>query len=363
VRLLQVIETGGPGGAETVFANLTTCLVARGHEVHALIAPGSWLPDEMVRRGLAANVVSSRGALDVALLRTMRGLIRSRRIDVVHAHLFDGAVYASLAARLEGVPCVATLHGQVDVARAGWRSAVKRALFSRSVSAVVTVSDALRRDLAGRLHLPAARTHVIPNGVEAGPPPLPIGARPRGHRVVALGNIRRAKDYPTMLDALALLRERLPDVHLDIAGEPDQEGLHDGLLAQVARLSLAPHVTLLGFVADPRPLLARADAFVLSSSEEGFSIATIEAMLAGVPVVATRSGGPEEILRHDGTGLLVPTRDPAALAAALERVLTDDALAGRLTAAARDDAMARFGMERMVEAYERIYATAVQGRR
>jgi glycosyltransferase involved in cell wall biosynthesis len=114
-------------------------------------------------------------------------------------------------------------------------------------------------------------------------------------------------------------------------------------------------VTFHGFVADPTPLLTQADAFVLASSQEGFSLATIEAMQAGVPVVATRSGGPEEILRHGETGLLVPVNDAAALADAIGLVLHDPALAERLTAAAREDAVRRFSLDAMVSAYEQLY--------
>jgi glycosyltransferase involved in cell wall biosynthesis len=366
LRILQLIETGGPGGAETVYATVSAGLRDRGHTVHCLVAPGSWLPDEMRRRGLPPEPLVGNGAFDVAMIRRLARLMRGERIDVVHAHLFDGAVYASLAARLAGVPCVATLHGQVDIKRGGWRGTVKRQLFRHTVSALVVVSRALGRDLAPLLPLPASRVHVIPNGVarrEAASSRCTTGAREENAppRLIAIGNIRRPKNYPLLLDALHRLRRQLPDVQLDIVGEPDREGLYDALLAQVAALELSEAVTFHGFVADPSALLARAQLFVLSSSQEGFSLATIEAMLAGIPVVATRSGGPEEILRDGETGVLVPSGDAEALAGALGALLTDRALAGRLATAAEADAAVQYGLDTMLDRYEALYRHLAKG--
>lgn len=360
LRILQIIETGGPGGAETVFATVSAGLRDRGHAVRCLVAPGSWLPDEMRRRGLEPEAFVGSGAFDMAMIRGLAARVREERIDVVHAHLFDGAVYASLASRLAGVPCVATLHGQVDLNRGGWRGALKRLLFGRSVSALVVVSQALWRDLAPLLSLPPARVHVIPNGVarrSAAPAPVASGSE-KGEavpRLIAIGNIRHPKNYPLLLDALHVVRQRLPGVQLDIVGEPDGDGLYAALQARVLRLGLSEAVTFHGFVHDPSALLARAAVFVLSSSQEGFSLATIEAMLAGVPVVSTRSGGPEEILRDGETGLLVPSGDPDALAGAVVRLLTDPTFAARLAEAAVADASVRYSLDTMVDRYEALY--------
>ncbi len=367
LRILQLIETGGPGGAETVYANVCAGLRDRGHAVHCLVAPGSWLPDEMRRRGLHPEPLVGSGAFDVAMIRRLAQLMRDERIDVVHAHLFDGAVYAALAARLAGVPCIATLHGQVDIKRGGWRGRLKRLLFSRSVSALVVVSKALGRDVAPMLSLPVAQVEVIPNGVERrsstpSSPPTDESSGEDAPRIIAIGNIRRPKNYPLLIEALYRLRQRMPSVQLDIVGQPDREGLFTTLQQQVASLGLGDAITFHGFVGDPSALLARAHVFVLSSSQEGFSLATIEAMLAGVPVVATRSGGPEEILRQGETGVLVPSGDADALAGALEQVLTDQTMAERISAAAEAEASARYSLDTMVGSYEALYRR-VSGRR
>jgi glycosyltransferase involved in cell wall biosynthesis len=358
LRLLQIIETGGPGGAETVFLSLVQGLLDRGSDVECIVGHGSWLPQELERRGIRASLLTTSGSLDRGLLASLRRAIRLNAVDLVHAHLFEGALYASLAARLEGVPCVVTLHGQSDLGGLGLKASVKRLLFSLLASRVVSVSGALDRELAQALSMPSSRRRVITNGVRR---QLPINnvkgeaGTNRSPRLVAIGNIRKPKDYPSLLSAISLVKQTHKTVHLDIAGEPDQDGLFESLAEQVSELSIQSNVTFHGFVADTSTLLAAADCFVLSSTQEGFSLATIEAMLAGVPVVATRSGGPEGIIRHEESGLLVPSSSPKALADAIVRILDDRLLATRCRETALAEAEGRYTLAAMVTSYENLY--------
>jgi len=365
VRILQVIETGGPGGAETVFAQLASGLAQRGHGVTVLVSDGNWLPAELERRGFTPVLMHRGGAFDFSLLRQLVLTIRTEHVDLVHAHLFDGAAYATLAAGLCGVPCVTTLHGQVDVYRKGLATRMKAILLRHGASAVVAVSGALRDDVQALLRVPANRFRVVYNGLEAFDSvgdtrsdtfePRPSRASDQQFRLIAIGNIRVAKDYPTLMRAMAALKERGVNVHLDVLGQPDEGGLYEEILALVHELGITPHVTFHGFVSNPAPFLARADAFVLASSREGFSLATIEAMLAGVPVIATKSGGPQEIVEHEVTGLLIPTGDATALAEAVSRLTDDAALAGRLANAGKCSAMSRFSVKNMVDSYDELY--------
>jgi glycosyltransferase involved in cell wall biosynthesis len=357
LRILHFIETGGPGGAETVLVNLACAQQEAGHHVECMVRDGDWLPDALRSRGVAVLPYNTGGAFDGALLRALRQRIRHSGIGVVHAHLFGGAIYAGLASWLEGVPCVATLHGQADVRDKGLRLALKRLVLRYTVARVVAVSASLRTHLVPLLRLPARRFMVIPNGVAFSAPRHADGPDVGARRpeLLAIGNIRRPKNYPGLLDAIVELRNYLPNVHLSIAGQPDREGLFEQLQEQIERQGLRHNVTLLGFVADPSRLLATADCFVLASTEEGFSLATIEAMLAGVPVVATRSGGPEEILSDQETGLLVPVDDAHELTHAILRVLESRELARALAERARAVAESRFRLASMVSAYDSLY--------
>ena len=126
------------------------------------------------------------------------------------------------------------------------------------------------------------------------------------------------------------------------------------------KLNLDQQVSFLGLRSDVAELLRSFDVYALSSTTEGFSIACIEAMAGGTPVVATRSGGPEDILEHEQSGLLVPTRDPAALADAIERVAMQPAFASTLVANAKERVSARYTLRAMIESYEKLFTRLVK---
>jgi glycosyltransferase involved in cell wall biosynthesis len=151
-----------------------------------------------------------------------------------------------------------------------------------------------------------------------------------------------------LIDAMALLRRTVP-ARLFILGQGELEA---PLREQIARLGLSDSVVLCGFQKNPWKYIARADAFVLTSRYEGFGNVLIEAMACGVPVVATSSPGTKEIVTAGTDGLLVERHEPAAVSAALERVLTDDAFRRRLADGARRSAE-RFALPVIADAYDR----------
>lgn len=365
LRVLQLIETGGPGGAETVFLQLTGALRKRGHAVHAIVGGEGWLAAQVRDAETPVECYTSDKAFDLPLIQLLLTRVRELQVDVIHTHLFGSAVYGGVAARLSGIPAIATLHGLADIAEPGWRLAAKRRVIRHSIGHLVTVSDALRETVDPLLRFPVSRQHVVTNGVAIADAPIRVNSRPAAsvqQTIVAVGNIRPAKGYPGLLDAMAVLRHRLPDVRLLIAGQPDRGPLQHALEEQRAALGLDQTVAFLGFVDDPKPLLRDADCFVLASTSEGFSIATIEAMGAGIPVVATRSGGPERIIRDGETGLLVPVGDPTALANALFVMLTQPERAAAMAVAAAADVRTRYSMDVMVSAYEALYRAAIAAR-
>jgi glycosyltransferase involved in cell wall biosynthesis len=356
LRILKIIETGGPGGAETVFAQLASGLAASGHEVQCLVGRGTWLPDEMTKRGIPTELIDSSSAF--RFIAHVNQIVRAQRIQIVHAHLFDGAMYAAIAARLSRTPILATLHGHVDIQREGLKQRAKHLLFRSFVTRTVAVSQALLRDLQPALSLADSRVTVVHNGIEA-KVSSERSSQARGPdaplRLLAVGNIRPAKDYPTLLQALRLLIDRDCNVVLEIAGQPDSNGLFERLSALRQSLQLEQVVTFRGFVPDTSSLLADTDVFVLSSDREGFSLATIEAMLAGVTVVATKSGGPEEIIRDGHSGLLVPPATPSAIADAISTLASEPSVRVQLAANALKDVGTRFGISRMIDEYETLY--------
>jgi glycosyltransferase involved in cell wall biosynthesis len=177
----------------------------------------------------------------------------------------------------------------------------------------------------------------------------------------AIGNVRASKGYHVLLQAFATVRATIPEARLVIAGQY-HGSLGDHLLELRARLGLDDAVTFLGFRDDVREILEAIDVFVLSSLDEGFSLATVQAMASAVPVVATRSGGPEEIIGDSKAAVLVEPGDATSLARAVIELLTDREQARALGAAARRRVEGRYSLERMLDAYEELYREALSAR-
>jgi glycosyltransferase involved in cell wall biosynthesis len=174
--------------------------------------------------------------------------------------------------------------------------------------------------------------------------------------VGSLGNIRSSKGYQVLLQAASILNAGSHSFHFIIAGHSHPGGLYDGLLKLREELGLTHRVHFLGFTEDPADFLSNLDIFLLSSTSEGFSIATIQAMAAGLPVVATRSGGPQEIVENGKNGLLVDVNNAGAIADALVSLVNDKALCAHLSKNAREHVVEKFGIDVMLHAYKELYS-------
>jgi glycosyltransferase involved in cell wall biosynthesis len=360
--VLHVIDTTGPGGAETVFVELAAGLDRSRYRSLALIRGPGWVASALRDRDVPAVVLDCKGSFNIGYLLRLMALIRRERVDVIQAHLFGSSVYCALAGALLRRPVIATFHGSVDIGQTERFLAAKFAILRLGAQRIVTVSKALARELATRSSLGIERMDIIHNGIATAGFDGQRSRRLRQELAVpdaavligALGNIRPAKDYPGLLDAFAQVVARQPDARLVIAGE-GKGRLAAELEARRARLNLVRHVHFLGFCDDPGEYLRNLDIFVLGSATEGFSIATIQAMAAGVPVVVTSSGGPQEIISTGDDGLLVPPGAPDQLAAALLQLIAAPDERQRMARAAKITVKRRFDVQTMVEAYQALY--------
>jgi glycosyltransferase involved in cell wall biosynthesis len=360
IRILHVIDTAGPGGAETVFLQTATRLDPARFTPAAVIGGAGWLAEQLQESGLTPRVVPAKGSFNARYLLMLLRLARQHKSNMIVAHLYGSSVYASLAGTLLSIPVVSVLHGQSDLPDAERFSSLKAAIIRRASRKVIFVSERLQDQLRPRLRLTAAQCAVIPNGIDT------RDFRPDRDRSIraelgvsddtaligAIGNVRGPKAYDVLLRAARTLLDRSHKFRLVIAG--DCANALGSQLEQLKReLGLERHVTFLGLRADVSRLLNNLDIFVLSSQTEGFSIACIEAMACGVPVVATRSGGPEQILEGEA-GLLVPTSDPESMALAVERIISSPELAAALTARAMERVHERYSLPTMLSRYEAL---------
>ena len=363
--ILHSIDTTGPGGAETVFTTLASGLPQSRFRSLAVIRGTGWVYDELHRLGIQPQILESRGSFNWRYLSALVALIRREQVDLVQSHLLGSNVYCSLAGALTGVPVVATFHGNVDIGAAERFKGLKFRIINRGASCTVAVSEALRTDIIHSTPLRASASRVIHNGIDCAAFQRPrrdelrqrFGWAASDLVIGCLGNIRPAKGYDILLAAAVQMRERVPGVRIVIAGQPGRGDLYDRLQQMRTELGLQETVQFIGFIDDPAGFLANLDLFMLSSVTEGFSIATIQAMAAGLPVLVTQSGGPQEIVTHGVNGWMVPPGDPDSLAAAVARLAADPALRTSLAEAGKEHVNATFDIGVMLNAYCDIYDT------
>ncbi len=360
--ILHTIDTTGPGGAETVFIDLASKLPKQRYRSLVLIRDKGWVYEELQRRGFKPILLDAKGSFNWRYLRGLVSLLRENQVDLVQSHLLGANVYCALAGLLARVPVVATFHGAVDIGLNERLKALKFAAINIGTDVIVAVSSSLKQDIIGRTPLRASKTRIIYNGIDTGDFQRDrsdalrqrFGWSSQDIIIGSLGNVRTAKAYDVLLHAAAALEKRSDRYKFVIAGQ-GKEGLLDELLVLRQQLGLESSVQFLGFHDDPAEFLSNLDLFLLSSTSEGFSIATIQAMAASLPVIVTRSGGPEEIVTHDEDGWLVEAGSAEAIVQAIDMLSQDTERCQRLAQNARQHAVANFDIDAMLQGYMSIY--------
>ena len=183
--------------------------------------------------------------------------------------------------------------------------------------------------------------------------------------MVAVGRINDWKGHDVLIEAIARMRARDLIIPVQIAGDPypGEEHLLDRLRELARRRGVGDQVMFLGYIADIEGLLDRVGIFVLPSIRpEPFGLALLEAMGRGLPCIATDAGGPRDMIEHGRTGLLVPPRDPDALAGAIEQLWRDPSLRATLGHAAAADVRTRFSIETTAQRVSALYDELLEGR-
>lgn len=374
--VLHAITTLEPAGAQTLLLRTLPHLDPSRFRVLLVFFHRQPVP---AAAGSVEIVDLSRGGRfdPAAPLRLLR-LLRAERVDLVHTHLVHAGVLGKLAAHAAGVRAVVATRHYAQHEKEGTPLYRLEDALNARLPRIVAVSEAVREHLVRRRLARPERIVVIPNGIDcarfqpattvplgddppaagtvlpAGAARLASGTRDGSVRIGAVGRLTVQKDYPLLLEAFRRLGERWPDLHLEIVGEgPERAAL--GELAEA--LGISKRVTFLGtFPPDDMPAaFARWQVFAMTSAWESFGIAAVEAMAAGLPVVATSVEGLREVITSGVDGVLVPPGDPAALAAALDSLLADAAFRERLGTAAVTTARARYSVERVARDLAGLY--------
>jgi glycosyltransferase involved in cell wall biosynthesis len=343
------------GGAERVLVELATAHADDGVKV-AIIAPPGRLDQDWRALGIERMLIpnAERDPVDLArAARCVRSALRGWAPDVVHAHNVKATAMSLTGTR--GVsartPVLTTLHG---VAPRETRAAAGILRFADMVAAV---SNEVREQIVSH-GLKAERVEVVHNGVTE-IPPLDQPARAaydrefhlHGPVVAAVGRLAPEKAQARFLAAAAIVLDSSPEATFLVVGDGPMRG---DLERQAAELGIQHAVRFTGTRDDARLLIDRADVMVLSSDREGHSVAALEALAAGTPVVSTNVAGMRELL-GTGAGMIVSSWEPRELAAAVVEVLDDDALRQQMAAAGRSLVADRFSMSAMENRYAALY--------
>jgi glycosyltransferase involved in cell wall biosynthesis len=332
-------------------------LRALGHRTMLVAHAGGELR-QRAKEGLELIPLAPRAELDLSAAWRLSRLIKQLRPDVVHAHDPHGVAMAALAlsmsTQLAKPPLVA--QRRVDFRMRG--NSLSRWKY-RQVDCFICSSEAIR-DLLVQDGVPAQRAVTVHEGidvdrVEHAPPANLHEDLWLPHNAPIVGNVAALvphKGQKHLIDAAQIVLRAMPDARFVIAGEGE---LRESLERQIREHRLEKHVFLTGFRPDVLSVLKAFDIFVMSSTTEGLGTSILDAMAAGKPVVGTRAGGIPEAVVDGETGLLVPPRDPHAMADAIVQLLGDEPRRRRMGAAGRERARALFSAERMVQETLRVY--------
>lgn len=360
LHCLQRIDSGGP---EVRRLSLARGLEPRRYEQRVLCTQAcGGLPSQFQAAGVHVTEVGSFDSiLDPRPYQNALAAVRRFRPHIIHGAVYEGIALAAIAGRLGRVPIVIAEETSDPVKRS-WRGNALMRVLTGLAHRVVAVSPATQKYLRQRIYLPASKVILINNGVTEAPTADASSVQSLReqlgieHTDLIIGTVGRLYDehkrQSDLIRALPLVRQAHPEARLLIVGAGQDERT---LRALAQALGVSKQVVFAGYQPDPTPLYQMMDVFALASQWEAFGLVLVEAMFAGLPVVATRVGGIPSIVNERETGFLVPPSDPAAIADALLALCRDAALRERMGAAGLTRARAQFTAERYVREVDALY--------
>jgi glycosyltransferase involved in cell wall biosynthesis len=358
---MHVVISLAPGGTERLVIEMCRSLApAVDVTVCCLDEEGAWA-HELRDQGIAVAALRRRAGFRPGIGRRIAQIAADRHIDLIHCHQYSPFVYGRIATALSGsLKLVYTEHGRLSDAPPSWKRRLVNPLLARGDGAIVAVSRELREYMVAS-RFPADAVGVIHNGIHPGSLPDVAARRlarqklslpERAFAIFTVARLDPVKDLGTLIDGFQMMRAKVPEARLVVVGDgPEREAL----MTRARHQRCADAVTFLGMRPDVRDLLPAADVYANTSISEGISVTILEAMAAGVPVVATGVGGTPEIL-DEHTGVMVPARDAVRCADALVALALAPERRQHLRHAGRGRLETSFSITRMVREYRELYA-------
>jgi len=358
--ILHVIDTTGPGGAETVFTQLAAACNHQGYRSIAIIRGSGWVEDQLKKLHIEYHIIECKGSFNFRFLWSLVRLVHAENIQIIQSHLLGSNVYASVTGLLTLTRVISTFHGHVDVSPNERFRAAKFGLVALGSASVVTVTrellDTIRTMGSKRL---TKKSIVIANGIDLSKLiKLPIRniSINRGDPISfgMLGNIRTAKNYFLAVDVIKNLRDKGCNVSLKIAGD-DSKTLAVKVKRYVLDAGLNEFITFLGFIEDVPAFFSETDVFLMTSSSEGHPLALTQALAAGVPVLTTPSGVEEIVV--DGITAFISNGHSAESLVSKFNFLSglESSRRSLVQLASKELVKSKFSLEIMCDAYFELY--------
>ncbi len=374
-RIGHLCTSRSLGGLEINILRLMGWMNARGHENILLARPDGPIAREAAQRGLRAEPVAPRRKyFDRRTAALIGRIVERERLDALIVH---PAADINLGATAKGIasnrPALLYLqHMEIGVSKRDFL----HTWAYRRIDAWIVPLPSLRRNVLERTRAPEKVIRVIPLGIELGlfdPSRYPkaqaraeLNLPANAFVAGVVGRLDEGKGQEHLIAALALLREKMPDLHLLIVGDETQ-GERQEYGARLRRLAaeakVGERVHFRPFRRDVALAYAAMDLFCLTSLAETYGMVTLEAMAMRIPVIATASAGTPDIVRHESNGLLVPPRDPRALAEAIARLRAEPRLAQSLASQARRDVESSFSHARQTDLTEELLASLLSSKK
>jgi len=366
IRIMEMIDKPSLGGGQTALLLLAENLDRSRFEVIISSGGDGPLAEEARKKGILYVPVSLGKQLCLSPLVEIAGVLKEKKIDILHTHGGIAGLYGRSAARRARTQAIVhTLHG---IHYIHYRNPFLRRLYvllerkySRSTDRLILVCQSDLRQARRHRLAPEEKMTVILNGTDFRPEleandiarrRIELGWLPDWPVIGTVARLHRQKGVVNLLRAAPKILNAFPEVRVAVVGEGPQSG---SLRREAQRLGLDGHLLFLGERKDAASFMALFDMFVLPSLWEGLPFVLVEAAAWGKPIVATAVDGVTEILEDGKTGLLVPPGDPTALADAVSRLLRDKEEARRLGETARTLVPPRFPLRRMIDQTQNLY--------
>lgn len=351
------------GGAERYVYWLVCELAKRGWDVRVItIVDDEFLSNQLRQQGVSVLSLSAKSKVDVQVWIKLEQLWKEKKPQILHTHLFHAGILGRLVGKKVGIPLILCHQGGPENNRPIHRTIIDYAT-SSFVTRYVVPCKAVGIILHTRERISLNKIDYIPNGIQPPPGQMKLSKNGLGKnfvlpvKLISVGRLVMEKAQWVMVEALYELAMRNLDASLTIVGTGPMQFQIENLIEQ---LNLAHSVYLPGYQDNPYDWLCKSDIFLLTSLWESLSLALMEAMAIGLPVIATATGGTPELITHLENGYLIPPNSPIALADAVEYLINHPAIAHTMGVNARKHILDHYTIPKIADQLENYYLSLLQ---